>query len=95
MKVYLVQNTSGSYDGTWVCIDKIFDCKNKAEKYVLAVEARIAELDIVKDSLLDNDFDEKDKIYESEIEMFNTDFPDTNWDEWDGNRFQIIERDVE
>jgi tRNA1(Val) A37 N6-methylase TrmN6 len=95
MKVYLVQNSYGSYEDGGTSIDKIFDSKDKAEAYILAVEARVAELEIIKNSLQDNDFDEKDKIYESEIERFNIDFPDTTWDEWDSNSFRVTERNVE
>lgn len=95
MKVYLVENSYGSYEDHCKSIDKIFKSKEKAEEYILAVKARIAELNVVQDSLLDNDFDEKDKIYESEIERFNQDFPDTYWDEWDGNYFSIKEMRVE
>lgn len=95
MKVYLVKNCYGSYGDLGTRIDKIFNSKEKAKNYITNVEARIAELKMVQDSLLDNDFDEKDKIYESEIERFNKDFPDSYWDEWDGNHFSITEREVE
>jgi hypothetical protein len=91
----LVENSSGSYEDRWTHIDKIFDTRQKAQEYIEKVLNRIYDLNIISDSLLDNDFDEKDKIYESEIERFKVDFPDSHWDEWEGNTFRIIEKDVE
>lgn len=95
MKVYLIENLYGSYDDTTRNIDKIFNTKQKAKDYIANVESRMKNLEIIADSLSTDDFDERDDIYESEIDRFRTDFPDSHWDRWDGNHFSIVEREVE
>lgn len=95
MKIYLVQNSSGSYEDRFVHIDKIFDNSAKAQGYIESVLNRMSDLKKLFNNMSDDGHDENDDIYDKALDQFNEDFPDTHYDSWDGNRFQIIERDVE
>lgn len=95
MKVYLVQNSYGSYDGSHTSIDKIFDSKQKAEDYISAVKSRIEQLKVLHNNMSDNGHDENDDIYDNAAILFNIDFPDSYYDAWDGNNFSINEIGVE
>lgn len=95
MKIYLVQNTSGSFEDTWERIDKVFDSRAKAQQYVETILNRIYDLNQLRDKIHHEEFNEADIAYEKGLVQFEVDFPDSHYDSWDGNRFQIIERDVE
>jgi hypothetical protein len=95
MKIYLVQNTAGAYDGTWVNIDKIYNSREKAQQYIESILTRIYDLEHMRDKLHFEQINEADDIYEAALTQITLDFPDSHYDSWDGNSFQIIERDIE
>jgi hypothetical protein len=96
MKIYLVQNTSGSYENSWEHIDKVFNSKAKAQQYIESILNRMSDLKKLFNKMSsDNITDEHDVAYEKASDQFSIDFPDSNYDSWDGNRFQIIERYLE
>jgi len=95
MKVYLVLNHYGSYDSSYVSTDKIFSTNMKAVDYVSKVKLRIEELKSLYNNMSDHGHDENDDIYQLAEDKFDEDFPDTYFDNWDGNLFTIAERDLE
>lgn len=96
MKIYLVKNYYGSYDSSVESIDKVYKTQKQAEDYIEAVKLRIKELEILYNNLSDiGHHDENDDIYDKAMEKFDVDFPDTYYDNWDGNLFNIITMDVE
>jgi hypothetical protein len=95
MKIYIVKNTYGDYDTAHTSIDKIFDASSKAQSYIQEVLSRIYELKQLFNKMSDTGHDENDDIYDKALVQFEIDFPDTYYDSWEGNTFQIVERSVE
>jgi len=93
MKVFLVENSYGSYDSFYTSVDKIFKTRIQTEDYITKVREKIKELKVLYDNLSDDRYDKTYTVYYNVIEQFNIDFPDTIYDI--SNSFRITERELE